>query len=151
MCPTLCNPMDYYTCQVLLSMEFSRQEYWSGMPCPLPGDLPDPGIELTSLNVSWFGRWVLYHSVQFSLSVVSDSLRPHGLQPVRLLSPWDSPGKNTGVGCCTLFQEIFPTQGSNPRLVWFLHCRWILCHWPIVEAPASPTPPFRLSWWVGLL
>ena len=32
-----------------LSMEFSRQEYWSGLPCPLPGDLPDPGIELSFL------------------------------------------------------------------------------------------------------
>ena len=32
-------------------------------------------------------------------SVVSDSVRPHGLQPTRLLHPWDSPGKNTGVGC----------------------------------------------------
>ena len=32
-----------------LSMEFSRQEYWSGLPCPPPGDLPDPGIKLTSL------------------------------------------------------------------------------------------------------
>ena len=32
-------------------------------------------------------------------SVVSDSVRPHGLQPTRLLRPWDSPGKNTGVGC----------------------------------------------------
>ena len=92
LCPTLCNPMDYYTCQVLLSMEFSRQEYWSGMPCPLPGDLPDPGIELTSLNVSWFGRWVLYHSVQFSLSVVSDSLRPHESQHTRLPCPSPTPG-----------------------------------------------------------
>ena len=38
-------------------------------------------------------------SVQFSPSVVSDSLRPHGLQPTRLLRPWDFPGKSTGVGC----------------------------------------------------
>ena len=37
-------------------------------------------------------------------SVVSDSVRPHGLQPTRLLHPWDSPGKNTGVGCHFLFQ-----------------------------------------------
>ena len=36
-------------CQALLSMEPSRQEYWSGLPFPIPGDLPDPGIELTSL------------------------------------------------------------------------------------------------------
>ena len=35
--------------QAPLSMEFSRQEYWSGFPFPSPGDLPDPGIELTSL------------------------------------------------------------------------------------------------------
>ena len=35
--------------QALLSMEFSRQAYWSGLPCPPPGDLPDPGISLTSL------------------------------------------------------------------------------------------------------
>ena len=32
-------------CQAPLSMEFSRQEYWSGLPCPTPGNLPDPGIE----------------------------------------------------------------------------------------------------------
>ena len=31
--------------QAPLSMEFSRQEYWHGLPCPSPGDLPDPGIE----------------------------------------------------------------------------------------------------------
>ena len=37
-------------------------------------------------------------------SVVSDSVRPHGLQPTRLLRPWDSPGNNTGVGCHFLLQ-----------------------------------------------
>ena len=42
LCPTLCNPMD---CMAPLSMEFSRQEYWSGLPFPSPEDLPDPGIE----------------------------------------------------------------------------------------------------------
>ena len=35
-------------CQAPLSMEFSRQEYWSGLPFPSPGDLPDPGLESTS-------------------------------------------------------------------------------------------------------
>ena len=34
-------------CEAPLSMEFSRQEYWSGLPCPPPGDLPLPGIELS--------------------------------------------------------------------------------------------------------
>ena len=56
-------------------------------------------------------------------SVVSDSLPPHGLQPARLLSPWNFPGKNTGVGSHFLLQGIFPNQGSNPGL---LHCRQIL-------------------------
>ena len=49
-------------------------------------------------------------SVQFSSSAVSDSLRPHGLYPARLLSPWDSPGKNTRVGCRALVQGIFLIQ-----------------------------------------
>ena len=53
-----------------------------------------------------------------SRRVVSDSLSPHGLY-----SPWNSPGQNTGLGGCSLFQEILPTQESNPGL---LHCRWIL-------------------------
>ena len=47
-CPTLCDSMDL-ACQALLSMGFSRQVYWSGLPFPTPGDLPNPGIEPTSL------------------------------------------------------------------------------------------------------
>ena len=59
----------------------------------------------------------------YDCSVVSDSLRPHGPWPVRLLCPWDSPGKNTGGSCHALLHGIFPTQKSNPGL---LHCRQIL-------------------------
>ena len=44
-------------------------------------------------------------------------MRPHGLQPDRLLSPWDSPGKNTGMGCHFLLQGVFQTQNSNPYLM----------------------------------
>ena len=44
---------------------------------------------------------------------------------------WDSPGKNTGVGCHALLQGIFPTQGSNP---WLLHCRQTLYCWATREA-----------------
>ena len=50
-CPTLCNPMDC-SHQIPLSMGFSRQEYWSGLPCPPPGDLPDPGIKPEALTSS---------------------------------------------------------------------------------------------------
>ena len=45
LCPTLCNPMYCISCQAPLSIGFSRQEYWSGLPFPSPGDLPNPGIE----------------------------------------------------------------------------------------------------------
>ena len=41
---------------------------------------------------------------------MSDSLQPYGSLPARLLCPWDSPGKNTGVGCHALLLGIFPTQ-----------------------------------------
>ena len=54
-------------------------------------------------------------------SVVSDSLRPHGLWPSGLLYPWAFIGKNTGVGCHFLLQGIFPTQGLNPHLLHLLH------------------------------
>ena len=43
-------------------------------------------------------------------------------------------GKNTGVGCHSPLQEIFINQGSNPCLLCFLHCRWILYHWAIGAA-----------------
>ena len=52
-----------------------------------------------------------------SSSVVSNSLRPHELQPSRLLCPWNFPGKNTEMGCHFLLQGIFPTQESNPPLL----------------------------------
>ena len=54
---------------------------------------------------------------------MSDSLRPHGLYPTRLLCPWDFPGNSTGVDCHFLLQGIFPNQGLNPGLP---HCRQTL-------------------------
>ena len=56
---------------------------------------------------------------------MSNSVRPHRRQPTRLPRPWDSPGKNTGVGCHFLLQGIFPAQTLNLGL---LHCRQILYH-----------------------
>ena len=64
--------------QALLPVSFSRQEYWSGLPFPSP------------MHESEKWKW--------SLSVMSDPQRPHGLQLSRLLRPWDLPGKTTGVG-----------------------------------------------------
>ena len=58
-------------------------------------------------------------------------MRPHRRQPTRLPHPWDSPGKNTGVGCHALLQGIFLTQGSNPRLLCLLH-------WQVGSLPLTP-------------
>ena len=65
---------------------------------------------------------VSVHVLRYSVShsIVSNSLWPH-----RLYRPWNSSGRNTGVGNPSLLQGIFPTQGLNPG---FLHCRWILYH-----------------------
>ena len=67
--------------QALPSLGFSRQEYWSGLPFPSP----------MHESEKWKWKW--------SRSVVSNRQWPHGLQPSRLLHPWDFPGKSTGVGC----------------------------------------------------
>ena len=61
---------------------------------------------------------------------MSYSLRPHGLQPARLLCPWNFPGKNAGVGYHLFLQEIFPTQGVNPYLL----------HWQVGSLPLSHQP-----------
>ena len=74
---------------------------------------------------------------EVSHSVVSDSLGSHGLQPTRLLCPWNSPGKNTGVGSHALLQGILPTQGSNLHL---LHGRWIFFFFFTTEPPGKPLP-----------
>ena len=73
--------------------------------------------------------------IALSWSVLSGSLWPFGLQPARLLCPWDFSGKNTGVDCHLLLQGIFPTQGLNPHLLCLLHCRRILYRRAIEEAP----------------
>ena len=52
----------------------------------------------------------------------------------RLLCPWNSPGKNTGLGCHSLLQGIFPTQGLNLGL---LHCRQILYHLSHQGSPST--------------
>ena len=49
---------------------FSRQEYWSGLPCSPPGDLPDPGIKPGALNISCIGRQVLYHCATWESGVI---------------------------------------------------------------------------------
>ena len=129
---------------------FSRQEYWSRLPCPSPEDLPDPGIEPRSLTLQAdaftsepSGKpWHLVNSqemlliliawftliwVQFSHSVMSDSLRPHGLQHTKL--PCLSP---TPRAC----------SNSCPSSWW--------CHPTISFSIVTSPPVFNLSQHQGL-
>ena len=86
--------------------------FWSGLPFPSPGDLPDPGIDSgspacqeDSLPGEPPGKpYLVCCCCCYVASVVSDSVRPHRWQPTRLPCPLDSPGKNTGVGCHFLLQ-----------------------------------------------
>ena len=96
LCLTLCKPMDRSPPGSSCPWGFSRQEYWSGLPCPPQGDLLNPQIEP----------------------------RFPALQVDSLLS--EPPGKpeNTGVGCHALLQGIFSTQGLDPGLPhcrWILY------------------------------
>ena len=83
--------------------------------------------------------WKLCVCVPQSLSSVW-VLRPHGLQPTRLLSPLNFPGKNTEAGCHFLLQGIFPTQGSNLCLL----------HWQTDSLPLElPGKPCWKVYWVS--
>ena len=75
-------------------------------------------------------------------SVVSDSVRPHGLQPTRILCPWDSPGKNTGVGCHCLLQCVNVKSLSHVRL--------FLTPWTAAYQAPAPMGFSRQEYWSGL-
>ena len=98
------------------SLGFSRQEHWSGLPFPSP------------MHESEKWKW--------SRSVVSNSSQPHGLQPTRLLYPWDFPGKSTGVGCHRLFQwstgepQKQYAKWKKPVIRAFLVAQWYRIHLP---------------------
>ena len=79
-------------------------------------------------------------------SDMSDSLWLYELEPVRLLCPWNSPVKNTGMGCHAFLQGIFPSQGSSQGSnLGLLHCRQILYRWATREAlpPLAHHQPIR--------
>ena len=105
----LCATPQMAVYQAPPSLGFSRQEHWSGLPFPSP--------------VHESEKW------KWSCSVVSDSLRPHGLQPTRLLCSWDFPGKSTGVGCHCLSLYLF---------IW-PHC--VACKILVSQPGIQPSPP----------
>ena len=122
-------------CQAPLSMGFSKRDYWSGLPFPPPGDLPHPGIKLASpVSAGGFftteptGKPLIRYSVQFSRSVVSDSLQPHELQDVRPpcpstprvhsdsrpLSQWCHPAISSSVVPFSSCPQSLPASESFP-------------------------------------
>ena len=111
--------------QAPLSMGFSRQEWWIGLPFPSPKDLPDAGIKPEPLTspASAGGFFTTSASWEALLTrlvcqlLMSSSLQPHGLQPTKLLCLWGFPGKNTGEDSYSLLQGIFLTQRSIPGLL----------------------------------
>ena len=98
-----------------LKSEKLHHKFLSGPLWPACANVTETFL-LTSFFLSPFKSQT--NSESESHSVMSNSLWPHGLY-----SSWNSPGQNTGVGSLSLFQGIFPTQGSNPGLP---HCRQIL-------------------------
>ena len=128
---TLCDPMDWAH-EAPLSIRFSRQEYWSGLPFPPSGDLPNTGTEpMSPMSPAFADRVVtseppgLTQELYVLCSVAR--LYPILCYPMGCSLPdssvlGGSPGKNAAVRCHALLQGIFPTQESNPGLP---HCRWI--------------------------
>ena len=117
----LCSTPKTAAHQAPPSLWFSRQERWSGLPFPSP------------MHESEKWKW--------SPSVVSDSWRPHGLQPSRLLRPWDFPGKSTGVGChCLLWQYHLPFK------IVVLKCSSKVAEEWDGEATFSPTNSSKIIW-----
>ena len=103
----LCATPETAAHQAPPSLGFSRQEHWSGLPFPSPMDESE--------------KW------KWSRSVVSDPQRPHGLQPSRLLHPWDFPGKSTGVRChCLLLVMVLYiwTAFYNLAMASLIVCWW---------------------------
>ena len=90
------------------------------------------GAGISALTLGSQVSWVLWTSLKYTRNLktffcgyvcpfMSDSLRPRGLQPVRLLCPWSFLGRNTGVVCHFLLLGILPTQGLNLHLLCLLH------------------------------
>ena len=109
-CPTLCDSID-------------------GSPpgSSVPGILQARTLEWVAISFSnaWKEKW------KWSRSVVSDSYQPHGLQPTRLLHPWDFPGKSTGMGChCLLRHHLCGWKSFHTifSCFCFLLCEWLYVH-----------------------
>ena len=121
-------------CHFLLQCRKVKSESKVAQSCPTPSDPMDCRLPGSSVHGICQARIL---ERKWSRSVVSDSLQPHGLWLTRFLRPWHFPGKNTGVGCHFLLQEIFPTQGLNLGL---LYSRQTFYHLSHQGSSGSPLP-----------
>ena len=117
------NPGLLHCRQILYQLshkESPRTLEWIPYPFSSRSSPPRNGTWVSCIAGRFFTNWAIQGSISESEShsVLSHSLRPHGLY-----SPWNSPGQNTGVGSLSLLQRIFLTQELNWGL---LHCRQIL-------------------------
>ena len=95
----------------------------------------------------YFAHYPQVKSESVNRSVMSDCSQPHGLEPSRLLCPWNSPGKNPGVDCHFLLQGIFLTQGSNLGLLCCRHVLYHLSHqgkWLVTNRKTVQLPNYLL-------
>ena len=123
-------------------MGLSRQEYWSGLPCPPPGDLPDPGIKPMSLrSPALAGRffitsatWEAHASGVPCCSAVSDSVMPWTVARHAALSMGFSRQEYWSGWPCAPSGDLPNPQGLNPG---FPYCRWILYHLSHQGSPIS--------------
>ena len=114
-CLTLCNPVDCITCQAPLSMGFSRQEYWKGLPFPPPGDLPNPRDQTCHLSHPLHCRQIIYHLSQKSKAAAKKMKLTVGSIHVQmseclLYSSAGFPGIWCSVLGVTLFKGTPPTK-----------------------------------------
>ena len=121
---------------------FSRQEQWSGLPFPSP------------MHKSEKWKW--------SHSVMSDSSRPHGLQPTRLLHPWDFACNSIGVGCHCLLRNVdnsmlkrrdvtLLTKVCTVKAMLFPVVMYGCESWTIKKAECQGIYAFELRCWRRLL
>ena len=166
--------------QAPLSMGFSRQGYWRGLPCSSPGDLPDPGVKLMSLvspawacrffitSTTWETPFTYFSSVQFSCSVISGSLRPHEWHHTKPLCPsptpgihsnscpssrWFHPAISSSVILLSSFPQSLPASGSFPMsqlFAWGGQSTGVSASSSVLPMNTQDWSPLEWTGWISL-
>ena len=123
----LCTPEPHVYISISKALVHQAVEFITMLIQEFVNPMHDSGLCFPSLDSNLtvlhyylqylYGEGKYYFPCVCIPSVISDSLQPHGLQPSRLLCPWNTPVKNIGVSCHFLLQGIFLTQRSNLYLL----------------------------------